>query len=883
MTLANCVLCGTEVTAGDNCPTCGTPTPAPASAPAARPAGPGEPGRAGPGPATRYANQWEAILEKLRRAAAPKYAVRRILGYGGMAGVYLADEPRLGRQVAIKVMSPGLMVDPKLVDRFSQEARTIAQLSHPNIVTIYEVDERDDLHWFTMTFVPGRTLGQVMYETTEPMPVDVVRAWLYQIGDALSYAHHHGVVHRDVKPGNVLLDLRGNALVTDFGIAKVADAEAGLTRTGMLVGTPAYMSPEQCSSGKVAGASDQYSVGAVAYQMLTGQPPFAGPTLSVLQAHVGQQPTPIRDLRPGCPADLTEAVERMLSKRPDDRFPSMSAAITAAGCAPPGLDGPIREQLGMLASHAAGIDVSPWFDFVREGTREQLRVSIVDGAGRALPPRRIEWRSGDALVASVSADGTLQALCPGVTRIDAVCGGATTSLAITVEADPVRDLEIEPARASVPTGGRITLTAVVRDWDGGLLDDRAVLWSSSDSAIAAVSFDGNVEGVAAGDATINASTGGKSAAAGVTVTREVIATPPGQTGGSGATLRPATRPPRSEATTPARPMTTPPRPVKPVPASPKTAADPMRRYLMVAIVAAIVVVGGLFAWRPWAREQPLVDPDSPQQAAQAPDPVPAEPQPVVPESTVVVAGPDATAPAGSTRVDPPQQPTGQRATPPATQQTQQQTQQQAVPAQPLDGTVEVGGSLPAGATLSARDAAGNVRTINGRSIQLPPGTWTFDLRAPGHENDTQALVVRPGETRTWTPVVRALPPAQPPPQPAQPTRDTRADEAAVQTAVRDFIAAFNRRDAAAVVPLLPANARNAWRTLLENRSVTDFRATAGGIDTPRVDGDAATVGFTVNVSFRSQNADQNQTIRYEGSAQRAGAGWRLTALRQAGG
>jgi ketosteroid isomerase-like protein len=114
-------------------------------------------------------------------------------------------------------------------------------------------------------------------------------------------------------------------------------------------------------------------------------------------------------------------------------------------------------------------------------------------------------------------------------------------------------------------------------------------------------------------------------------------------------------------------------------------------------------------------------------------------------------------------------------------------------------------------------------------------------------------------------------------------RDTRADEQAVQSAVRDFVAAFSRRDAGTVVPLLPANARDAWRALLQNRGVTDFRATAGEVETPRVNGDAATVTFTVNISFRSQNADQNQMIRYEASAERAGSGWRLTALRQAGG
>ncbi|MGH7461037.1 MAG: protein kinase domain-containing protein [Longimicrobiales bacterium] len=329
-----------------------------------------------------YLGQWDIILQKLHRLAAPRYEVKRMLALGGMAGVFLAEEPRLRRQVAIKVMAPALMVDPKLVERFLQEARTIAHLSHPNIVTIYEVDEREDLYWFTMTFVGGRTLGQVMSEALEPLDIDVVRAWFYQIGDALAFAHHHAIVHRDIKPGNVLLDLRGNALVTDFGIAKVADGEAGLTRTGMLVGTPTYMSPEQCSSGVVTSASDQYSLGAVVYQMLAGQPPFTGSTLSLLQAHVGQDPVPVQQLRPDCPIELAHAVERMLQKRPEDRWPGIADALAAAHATAPRLDGVVRERVGLLAAPAAGITVTPWSNRAQEGTRQQLKVRVVDADGR---------------------------------------------------------------------------------------------------------------------------------------------------------------------------------------------------------------------------------------------------------------------------------------------------------------------------------------------------------------------------------------------------------------------------------------------------------------------------------------------------------------------
>jgi eukaryotic-like serine/threonine-protein kinase len=518
---AACPTCGTQTDPGVACVSCGTPIPAEVDADDS---------------ASGYASYWLGIRDRLREVAAPKYVVSDVLGYGGMAGVYLAEEPRLGRRVAIKVMSPALMMDPKLVDRFVQEARTIALLNHPNIVTIYEVDERDGLHWFTMTYVAGRTLGHVMMDTVAPLPVGVVRAWLYQIGDALDYAHKNGVVHRDIKPGNVLLDPRGNALVTDFGIAKVADGEAGLTRTGMLVGTPTYMSPEQCSSGEVHGASDQYSLGAVVYQMLTGQPPFAGQTLAVLQAHVTQQPAHILDLRPECPPELAETVHRMLEKRPADRWPNLSAAITAAGATPPGLDDDVRDQLERLAAPAAAITLAAPADAIREGERVDLAVRVTDSAGREVSGRRLEWSASPPAVAAVSG-GLLSACSPGTAWLTVSCGDVQTSISVTVVADPVGAVEVLPTERSVAIGGDAALAAEVRDLDGTRLDDRAVLWSSSDPAIARVSSDGVVTGVAPGNAVIAARTGGRYAASTITVTTDVAAPkvvtpPPRRTGES---------------------------------------------------------------------------------------------------------------------------------------------------------------------------------------------------------------------------------------------------------------------------------------------------------------------------------------------------------------
>jgi len=288
------------------------------------------------------------LLERLRAATLGVYDVHSELGRGGMATVYLAHEITLDRKVAIKVMAPSMILGAGMVERFKREARTAAQLSHPNIIPIYAVHETDGLLFAVMKLVEGTPLDAVMKELKQ-LPVPMVQGILAQVGGALGYAHRHGVIHRDVKPANILIDDEGWAVVTDFGIAKVTD-NVGLTSTGMAIGTPTYMSPEQATADVVTGAADQYSLGIVAYEMLTGRPPFTGASMmAVMYSHFHDDPPSIKLFRQDVPDELCNAVMRMLRKDPADRWPSMEDAVAAAGARQLTHDDPSRDQLIALA------------------------------------------------------------------------------------------------------------------------------------------------------------------------------------------------------------------------------------------------------------------------------------------------------------------------------------------------------------------------------------------------------------------------------------------------------------------------------------------------------------------------------------------------------
>ena len=289
------------------------------------------------------------LQEVLRQATIGEYEILGVLGRGGMATVYLAHDLSLNRKVAIKVLAPALFqIGEGMIERFKREARTAAALSHPHIIPIYAVKESHHILYFVMKYVAGRPLDAVIRDIGG-LPIKMVQTILAQVGDALAYAHRHGVIHRDIKSANIMLDEEGWAVVTDFGIAKV-EAAQGLTITGVTVGTPAYMSPEQCATEEVTGATDQYSLGVVAYEMLSGRLPFqSSSSMSVMYAHFNEQPQDVTRLRRDCPPNLASAVMRMLEKKPEQRWPTLDDVVAVCGRPSLRRDDPIRSEMMTLA------------------------------------------------------------------------------------------------------------------------------------------------------------------------------------------------------------------------------------------------------------------------------------------------------------------------------------------------------------------------------------------------------------------------------------------------------------------------------------------------------------------------------------------------------
>jgi hypothetical protein len=325
------------------------------------------------------------------------YDVQEELGRGGMALVYRAIDRRLKRPVALKVLPPELAFRDEVKRRFLREAETSAQLSFQNIVPIYSVDERNGIVYFVMALVDGETLGARMARLPR-LATEEVRRVLREVAGALAYAHAHGVIHRDIKPENILLDREsGRAMVTDFGIARAAEGDARLTVTGVAIGTPAYMSPEQALGERAAdGRSDIYSLGVVGYQLLTGELPFkAANTPAMMMKHLTERLRPLREVRPDAPADIASVIECALAKRPEDRFATaaeMATALAAPGWrapAPPPAP-PSAPAPRAISPFPLGPDGAPVYPMTRREWKEWRRGyrEQVHDTGLAARPER---------------------------------------------------------------------------------------------------------------------------------------------------------------------------------------------------------------------------------------------------------------------------------------------------------------------------------------------------------------------------------------------------------------------------------------------------------------------------------------------------------------
>jgi len=625
-----CPECGSQVFTEDRfCGACGTPV-----------------------TVTLSSNHAAKLLNELRASTAGEYEIRGEIGRGGMAVVYLAYDLRLNRKVAIKAMLPDLAFHDGMEERFKREARTAARLDHPNIVVIYSVRDAGDPLFFVMKYVDGAPLDAII-RRHGALPIAVVQGILQQLCAALQYAHSDGVVHRDVKPANVLVDSRGNVQVTDFGIAKAADS-VHLTRTGMAIGTPTYMCPEQCTGHPQSAASDQYSVGIVAYELLTGRPPFTGAAIEIQWAHLKDEPTPLATIRPDCPPALAAAVMRMLSKDPKDRWPSLRDAIPliATGApvdpeagrlalaelvrtspptrqslivtplspvpakvepprrAAPGAQTPTPAHMAAPVTPVAStppitpptivaLEVTPRQCSVEIGTTERIRARVRDSLGRELEGKP-EWSSSNPVIASVDDAGVVTAHSIGAVTIAAMVGSVASMVNVEVIQATVARVDVEPNVVSVREHGVVRLTVRAYTARAKQIVSIPPRFTSADPSIADFDEHGNIQGHEPGSTTATVTVGGVE-------TRLIITVTPGLT--------------REFAGVPAEPKRL---PVKPI------------------AIAAGVLVAALGGWwavsRTSSGERPIESTASAGAVATPPAPAPAVP-PVPPPNAAPVAPP----------------------------------------------------------------------------------------------------------------------------------------------------------------------------------------------------------------------------------------------------
>ena len=442
-------------------------------------------------------------IAALTAALSDRYGLERELGRGGMATVHLAHDLKHDRSVALKVLHPELAatLGP---ERFQREIRFAARLQHPHILTVLDSGEAAGQLWFTMPYVEGESLRQRLRRERQ-LPLDVALRTACETAQALHYAHEHGVLHRDVKPENILLTKDGNTLVADFGVARALAPDESLTQTGLAVGTPAYMSPEQAAGERDLDArSDVYAVGCVLYEMLAGEPPFTGPTAqAVIAKRFSTAPTPVRVTRPEVPEEVDQAVLRALARTPADRFASagdLAQALrvgstthggTRVASSPPARSRSRRLQvlagLGILLT--IGLS-AVWLEVRKSAAPPADSSAFAVLPFRAVGPGLDLWREGlvDLLTINLDGAGGLRAIAPRtvLSRWHREVGSS--------EADQEQALQVARGvgaryalSGSIVGGGvSLRLTAELMDLDEGTVEARAHAEGPADSVPALV-------------------------------------------------------------------------------------------------------------------------------------------------------------------------------------------------------------------------------------------------------------------------------------------------------------------------------------------------------------------------------------------------------------
>ncbi|HEV8303530.1 MAG TPA: protein kinase [Gemmatimonadales bacterium] len=386
----------------------------------------------------------EELEQALRRELSSQYEITDLLGRGGMSLVYLAQELELNRQVAIKILPLQFVQGPGAAERFEREAKIAASLDHPHIVPVFRVGASSTFLWYTMKRIRGHSLGQIIADRGA-LPLSEVLSIIEQVGSALQFAHRHGVVHRDVKPANIMIEESGWALVCDFGVAR-AFGSVSLTQTGASLGTPRYMSPEQFEGQPADGRSDQYSLAILTWEALAGSLPFTGDSLGeLIRKHLLEPPPRLAEVKPEISQRVSEAVLRAMSKKPADRFPDIAAFVQALG-------GKVKPQIPVGFS----------------GTAPPMRLPrlILDSPTEALkrPRRRRPIVVGAAALGLVLAGGGLWIAL----RPDRSANGATPaelterildSQRVAVRSPTDTSTPVRPSRSPAPprtpaTGGR---------------------------------------------------------------------------------------------------------------------------------------------------------------------------------------------------------------------------------------------------------------------------------------------------------------------------------------------------------------------------------------------------------------------------------------------